>query len=146
MDIARDALDGDVARKILLYVRFGGADFVVVVRSRHRQDGVARLIGSGHVEEQRLGALQRDLVTAEFLDEVETEVDRGVDAAATKHPPIFGDESFRMPVDLGVAPAEIVGDGPMGCRLSPVEETGLGKIGGAGAGASNMRALGRFFL
>src|SRR5690348_18457089 len=99
------------------------------MRPRQRQDRIARLAAARHAEQQRFGALQRNLVAAEFLDEVEAEIDRSVDAAAAEHLPILGDEVLGPPEDFWIAPPENVGDAPMGGRLLAVEQPGFGEKG-----------------
>ncbi len=59
----------------------GIPDLFVTVRPRQRQEGIARLARSRHVEEQRLRALDRHVPTAETLDAVQAQVTGGVDTA-----------------------------------------------------------------
>src|SRR5262245_41822198 len=82
-------------------------------------------------------------MTAELLNEIQAEVHRRIDAAAAQHAPILRNQFFRAPNDPGIAAAEIVRSRPMRGCLAPVQETGLGKIGGAGASAGNKSALSR---
>ena len=80
-----------------------------------------------HAEQQRLRALQRDLVAAEFFDQIQAEVDRGIDAAAAEEPAVFGHELVGLPEHLRIALPQNVGDGPVRGRLPAVEQAALGE-------------------
>ncbi len=108
------------------------------MRARELYHRVAGLAAARHAEKQRLGHLQGDFVPAEFFDQVEAQVDRSIDAAAAKHPAVFGHKLVGTPTDLGIALAVDIGDPPVRRRLAVVENAGLGEIGNARAGAGNI--------
>jgi hypothetical protein len=66
-------------------------------------------------------------VAAEFLHQIEAEVDRGVDAAAAQQPAVLGDELLGLPEHFRIVRAEDVGHAPMRRRTPAVEQSGLGQ-------------------
>ena len=114
----------------------------IAVIAPDRKDRETGLEGAGHLQDERFGAADGDLASAELLDDVEGEVDRRIEAAAAEHAAVLGDAEMRLPIDLRKAPAIELGDGPMGGRAPPVEETGFGEYRDAGADAGNQRPLG----
>ena len=99
---------------MLLQVFLGFPDLVVGMRPRQLDHRIARLPAARHAEQQGLGALKGDFVTAEFLHEIEAQIDRGVDAAAAEKPAVFRHKLFGLPPDLRIALCEI-------CRRRPNE-------------------------
>lgn len=135
-ELLGDALDGRVLVETALQQVLDPADSLV----GERHHAVARLQAAGQADEQRLGALQRNVAAAELVDQVETQVDGRVPATAAEQTPVLGDEVLRLPQDLGIALPEHVRHAPVGGGTAAVEQPGFRQEGDAAAHAAEERA------
>lgn len=139
----RHRLDGDFVPEILLQISLDRADAAIVMRLRYRKHGVARLalVQAWHRQQQGFCRVQRHLVSAEFLDQIETDVDRAADAAAAQDTLVFGHEIFRVPAHAWEARRHIAGHRPVRGRYLVVEQAGRRQISRSHAYADKIGAL-----
>ena len=79
-------------------------------------------------------------MTAEFFDQIETEVDRGVDPATAEKTAVFRDKLLGLPTNLGVALAQNIGEAPVGSCPLAVEHPAFSKECDAGTDARDIGA------
>jgi hypothetical protein len=137
---AREPLEAELLPAVAVDPLLGAVDRRVRVARPDREHREARLAVARHVEQQALGALHRQLAPAELLDQVEREVEGGVDAASAVDAVGLGDELVRAPVDAREAGAVGLDEAPVRGGALLVEEAGRGGERHAGADARDARA------
>jgi hypothetical protein len=102
-DAAGESVDRHIAIGMLLQVLLGLPDPLVGVRTRQWHHRITGLSVARHADEQGLGALHRDFLAAELLDQIKAEIDRAVDATAADQAIVLRYKLFGSPANLGIA-------------------------------------------
>src|SRR5579883_2541137 len=129
-----------IAVKIFVQPFLSRGDAGVGMFGFEGHDGKARLPGARRLNEQRFGALDGDFVAAVFLDEIQTQIKRGMNAATAVEAAVLGDHKFRHPANPGIFLAEGFGQRPVGGGALPIEQSGGGNETDTGADAGNRYA------
>ncbi len=103
----------EVALEVAVQPLLCGGDNLVTVLGLQRDNGKAGLPGAGSADDQRLRGLQRDLMSAEFFNNIQAQVERRIHASATIKAAILSDHHLRHPLHLGIHLGETRGDGPV---------------------------------
>ena len=135
-------VDRHVAIEVFLQIVLGLPDLVVGMRTRQRHHRIPGLPAARHAQQQRLGDLQRDLVAAELLHQIETDIDRGINATAAEQPAVLRHELIGAPANLGIALAQYVGHAPVSGRLAAVEQPAFREERNTRANADDIGAAG----